>query len=92
MTLDQVVALAVSGESETLEFKATTGTRRKAAATVCAMLNQRGGHVVFGVTPAFPTIERVRAENGRDVLVVSVSPWGRDDPARHLGSPQGCPR
>ena len=100
MTLDQIVTLAVSGESETLEFKATTGTRRKAAATVCAMLNQRGGHVLFGVTPtgkvagqqvvdrtieevsaelqridppAFPTIERVRAETGRDVLVVSVS-------------------
>ena len=52
MTLDQIADLAVSGESETLEFKATTGTRRKAAATVCAKLNQRGGHVLFGVTPA----------------------------------------
>ena len=52
MTLDQIAALAASGESETLEFKATTGTRRKAVATVCAMLNQGGGHVLFGVTPA----------------------------------------
>lgn len=51
MTLDQLKELANSGESETLEFKATTGTRREAAATVCAMLNQRGGHVLFGVTP-----------------------------------------
>lgn len=33
-----------------LEFKETTGTRREAARTVCAFLNQRGGQVLFGVT------------------------------------------
>ena len=42
MTLEQITALAVAGESETLESKSTTGTRREAASTVCAMLNQRG--------------------------------------------------
>ena len=52
MTLDQITALTASGESETLEFKATTGTRREAAMTVCAFLNQRGGQVLFGVTEA----------------------------------------
>ena len=46
---DQVTALAASSESETLEFKATTGTRRESAMTVCAFLNQRGGQVLFGV-------------------------------------------
>ena len=51
MTPDQITTLAASGESETLECKATTGMRREAARTVCAMLNQRGGHVLFGVTP-----------------------------------------
>ncbi len=51
MTFDQVTALASIGESEALEFRATTGTRREAAATVCALLNQRGGHVLSGVTP-----------------------------------------
>ena len=50
MTPEQFTALAATGESETLEFKRTTGTRRAAAATVCAMLNQRCGHVLFGVT------------------------------------------
>ena len=50
MTPEQVLDLVASGESETLEFKTTTGTRREAMATVCAMLNQRGGHVLFGVT------------------------------------------
>ena len=40
------------GESEALEFKATTGTRREAAGTVCAFLNPRSGHALFGVTQA----------------------------------------
>ena len=71
MTRDQVMVLASTGESETLEFKATTGTRREATATVCAMLNQRGGHVLFGVAPdarvvgqrvSERTVEQVSAE------------------------------
>ena len=71
MTPDQITALTVTGESETLEFKHTTGTRREATQTVCAMLNQRGGHVLFGVTPTGDvagqqvgdrTIEEVSAE------------------------------
>ena len=50
MTIGQVAALVASGESETLEFKETTGTRRAAARTLCAFLNQRGGQVLFGST------------------------------------------
>lgn len=51
MTFDVISALAQTGESETLEFKSTTGTRREAVRTICAMLNQDGGQVLFGVTP-----------------------------------------
>ena len=51
MALEHITTLAASGESETLEFKETTGTRREAAMTVCAFLNQRGGQVLFGVRP-----------------------------------------
>ena len=49
MSVDQLATIVASGESETLEFKATTGARREAAMTVCAFLNQRGGQVLFGV-------------------------------------------
>lgn len=49
MTPDQIKAWAASGESETLEFKRTTGERREAVRTLCAMLNNRGGRVLFGV-------------------------------------------
>ena len=52
MTPERISELAGAGESETLEFKETTGTRREGARTVCAFLNQRGGQVLFGVTRA----------------------------------------
>ena len=50
MTPTEIATLATSGESETLEFKKTTGTRREATMTICAFLNQGGGQVLFGVT------------------------------------------
>ncbi len=49
MTPDQIGAWAAGGESETLELKRTTGERREATRTLCAMLNHRGGRVLFGV-------------------------------------------
>ncbi|NJL29891.1 MAG: AAA family ATPase [Thermoanaerobaculia bacterium] len=51
MTPDQITAWAAAGESETLELKRTTGERREGTRTVCAMLNHRGGRVLFGVEP-----------------------------------------
>ncbi len=42
---------ATQGESETQEFKRTTGERREAVRTLCAMLNNRGGRVLFGIEP-----------------------------------------
>ena len=112
MTPEQLAVLAASGESETLEFKETTGTRREGTRTVCAFLNQRGGQVLFGVTqagvvvgqqvgertieelsaelqqidpPAFPTIERVRVDSGREVIVVGTS-HGPVSPYSYRGS------
>ena len=49
MTPDHIATWAASGESETIEFKRTTGERREAMHTLCAMLNNRGGRVLFGV-------------------------------------------
>ena len=112
MTIEQFVALAASGESETLEFKATTGTRREATMTVCAFLNQGGGQVLFGVTPdgtlagqqvsertieelsaelrqidppAFPTVERVPVDDGREIIVVSTG-QGASRPYSYRGT------
>ena len=51
MTVDDIQALAAGGESESLELKASTGERVAGAMAVCAMLNHRGGTVLFGVEP-----------------------------------------
>ena len=48
-TLDQVVRAVEGGESETLEFKRSTGEVRAAMHALTAMLNHRGGRVLFGV-------------------------------------------
>jgi ATP-dependent DNA helicase RecG len=48
---EQIDALVKLGESETLEFKSTTGERREAARALCGMLNHRGGRVLFGIPP-----------------------------------------
>ena len=79
MTPDQITALAATGESETLEFKSTTGTRREAAATVCAMLNQHGGHVLFGVTPRVDVVGQQVSE--RTIEEVSAEIQRIDPPA-----------
>ncbi|HEX6984981.1 MAG TPA: ATP-binding protein, partial [Planctomycetaceae bacterium] len=49
MTLDELRAYAAAGESETVEFKRTTGELQAGLQTVCAFLNGGGGVVLFGV-------------------------------------------
>ncbi len=49
LTIEKVRDLAAHGESETVEFKRSTAEHERGARTVCAMANQRGGAVLFGV-------------------------------------------
>lgn len=51
MTPEQIKTWAAAGESETLEFKRSNGERREAMHSLCAMLNHRGGRVIFGISP-----------------------------------------
>jgi ATP-dependent DNA helicase RecG len=48
-TEDRLTEWVARGESETQEFKGSTGQRSEAAKAVCAMLNHKGGRVIFGV-------------------------------------------
>lgn len=50
MLLEELQKLVLSGESENLEFKKTTGQRTEAAKTVCALLNGLGEFLLFGVS------------------------------------------
>lgn len=49
MDLFDVEALVKQGESQTVEFKASTGQLRRAFETLCGFLNTEGGNVVIGV-------------------------------------------
>jgi len=77
MTPEQISRWVTVGESETQEFKETTGQRREAAKAVCAMLNHRGGRVLFGVRP-----DRVVAGQivGADTLEDTAQELQRVDP------------
>lgn len=50
MQLEKIRRLILSGESESLEFKKTTGQRTEGVKTVCALLNGLGGFLIFGVS------------------------------------------
>ncbi len=51
MDLPQLQSTVDQGESETSEFKRSTSERKEAMHSLCAMLNHRGGRVLFGVEP-----------------------------------------
>jgi hypothetical protein len=51
MNESDVRALALAGESETVEFKRSTGQLSRGGESLCAFLNARGGQVLFGVGP-----------------------------------------
>lgn len=52
MLLSDIEHLAVQGESETVEFKETTGELRQALESICGFLNTRGGLVLIGIKPS----------------------------------------
>ena len=52
MNLHDVQNLVSQGESEILELKKSTAQLRRAAETLCGMLNGSGGMVLIGVTPS----------------------------------------
>ncbi len=50
MDLQQIQQLLDEGESQTVEFKKSTGQLRAALETACGFLNGDGGILVFGIT------------------------------------------
>lgn len=51
MDLVELEKITAAGESETVEFKKSTGQLTRAGETLCAFLNGQGGRVFIGVTP-----------------------------------------
>lgn len=50
MDLTEAKSIIAGGESETVEFKKSSGQLKKACETLCAFLNTSGGQVFIGVT------------------------------------------
>lgn len=66
----EIESLVAGGESDTLEFKRTTGELKAAGATLSAFLNgARGGTVLFGVSPE----GRVRGQDVSDATRREIS-------------------
>jgi len=51
MDREEIEQIAQDGESETIELKKSTAQLRRAAETLCGMLNGNGGQALIGVTP-----------------------------------------
>ncbi len=51
MTIADIEGLVRGGESDSIEFKKSTGQLARAAETLCAFLNGHGGSVLIGVAP-----------------------------------------
>lgn len=50
LNFQAIEALVSQGESDTLEFKKSTGELHAVGKTLCGLLNRKGGHVLIGVT------------------------------------------
>ncbi len=67
---DRLSDWAAQGESEVQEFKSTTGQRGQAARAVCAMLNHKGGRVIFGVDPQGRVVGQEASDKTLDDVAV----------------------
>ena len=77
MTLDEISAWVAGGESEVLELKLSTRMRREAVRALCAMLNHRGGSVIFGVDPAGRVLGQSVSDHTLEEIATEV---GKIDP------------
>ena len=62
MTISELEALVRRGESDSAEFKKSTGQLTRAGETLCAFLSGHGGLVVVGVSPDRKMIGQIVAD------------------------------
>jgi ATP-dependent DNA helicase RecG len=68
LRLEDIERLVSGGESETLEFKKSTGQLNRAGESLCAFLNSNGGIVIIGVTPQGKIVgQQVSDTTGQDI-------------------------
>ena len=79
---EEIAQTVVAGESETVEFKATTGQRTEAARSLSAMLNGEGGCVLFGVLPDGKVVgQQVGSKTLEDIALACSEIYPRYSPS-----------
>jgi len=73
MNLRELKKLVTAGESDQLEFKKSTGQRSSAMKTVCGMLNNLGGFVLFGVSDKAGLIGQIVTAKTMESLATELS-------------------
>lgn len=73
ITAEQVLAAARAGESETQEFKRSTGEQRSAMHALTAMLNHRGGRVFFGIEPDQHVVDQQVSDRTLEELAQEIA-------------------
>jgi ATP-dependent DNA helicase RecG len=73
MNLDEIKRIVKQGESNTVEFKKTTGQLQSAFETVCAFLNGEGGAVLIGVKDNGKIIGQEISDKTRQAIANSIS-------------------
>lgn len=72
-TLPQIEPWVKAGESEVMEFKRTTGEQRSGTQTLCGMLNNRGGRVLFGVEPSGKIVGQMVSDQTTEQLAQELT-------------------
>lgn len=72
MKFEEIEKLIVGGESETLEFKKSTGQLSEAARTLCAFLNASGGTVLIGVSPQGKVVGQQVSDSTQQSLAEAI--------------------
>jgi len=71
MELGELQEIVTAGESESIEFKKSTGHLIRAGETLCAFLNGKGGRVFFGISPEGQIIgQQVSDKTQREVAAM----------------------
>lgn len=82
MTREDLERLVAAGESETVEYKRSTGQLTRACETLCAMLNRGGGTVLIGVTDEGKVVGQEVADSTRRAVAAALADLHPDAPVR----------
>ena len=72
-TLDDISRLMTDTETDTIEFKETTGQLERGVETLCAFLNGNGGTVLFGITDKKKIIGQEVADSTKRNIADAIS-------------------